>query len=101
MTLHHAFEVADFKLQCVYCSERLDESSWESVHEGTILYKTLSCPRCSRSLMVPLTTLGSGHDNWDGKHSWTTSQGVSIVKSKEKMRNLESRIKIISEKTHP
>jgi len=51
--------------------------------------------------MVPVSFLGSGHDNWDGKHSWKTSSKIKIPKTKKKIKTLESKIKILSEKSYP
>lgn len=100
MTLHHSFTTQDFKRQCMYCSTSFDEIKWDNIHVGTRLYKHSNCS-CGKVIMVPVNFLGSGHDNWDGKNSWKTSSMIKVPKTKKKIKTLESKIKILSEKSYP
>ncbi|MFT4297695.1 MAG: hypothetical protein ACMXX5_00715 [Candidatus Woesearchaeota archaeon] len=99
MTLHHCFTIQNQKFQCIRCSSPLHDSKWSNHHEGTQLYKSAICPSCSYDIMIPVDFLGSGHDNWDGVSSWTSDSSIVIPKTKNKIKTLESRIKILSEKT--
>jgi len=100
MTLHHTFTIQDFKEQCPYCSTQFEDVEWESVHEGTQLYKRLLCD-CGKEIMIPAGFLGSGHDGWDGKHSWKGGSNIKMAKTRKKVKSLESRIKILSETPYP
>lgn len=101
MSLHHSFSIQDLKRQCVYCSTPFSEASWKSIHEGTQLYKTMNCSCCGKHIMIPVSFLGSGHDSWDGKHSWVSDPRIKVSKTNKKIKNLESRIKILAERTYP
>jgi DNA-directed RNA polymerase subunit RPC12/RpoP len=101
MNLHHTFTIKDQKNQCVHCSNTLKDIKWENVHQGIQLYKSTFCPECKYHILIPVDFLGSGHDNWDGKNSWVSESNIIIPKNKHKMKTLESKIKILSEKKHP
>jgi len=85
----------------MYCSTTFDKISWETIHEGVQMYKSTFCPNCNRHITIPVDFLGSGHDDWDGKHSWKFDQNVTFPKTKKKVKNLEAKIKIISERNYP
>ena len=101
MTLHHSFAIDGFKEQCVYCSTSFEDQSWATIHHGVKMYKSTTCPKCSHHVMLPVDFLGSGHDGWDGKQEWKSSPTITFSKSSKKIKTLESKIKILSEKTHP
>lgn len=96
MNLHQGFNLKDQKSQCPYCHADLKDAEWHSHFESVIMYKAFHCS-CGKFLSIPMNFKGSGHDNWDKKNSWTSNSDIRIHKMKEKMRTLESRIKIIGE----
>jgi hypothetical protein len=101
MDMHQIFNIADQKLQCPYCHKDLNNASWHSHFESIKMYKAFHC-ECGRFLSLPVDFFGSGHDNWDKKESWKSYRGIKISKTKNKIRTLESRLKIVKEyKLHP
>jgi DNA-directed RNA polymerase subunit RPC12/RpoP len=100
MDLHHCFTIQNQKTQCLRCSTPLNNSKWDNVHEGIQLYKSTLCPCCDYKIIIPVNFLGSGHDNWDGEHSWMSESNIVIPKNKQKIKTLESQVKILSEKSY-
>jgi hypothetical protein len=99
--LHQAFTLVDQKTQCPYCHSSLHDEVWNSHFEHTRMYKVLNCS-CGKCLSVPVSFLGSGHDNWDKKESWKDHSNVRIRKTQNQMKTLESKIKILKEYSmHP
>ncbi|MFT4303425.1 MAG: hypothetical protein ACMXYG_02595 [Candidatus Woesearchaeota archaeon] len=102
MVLHHSFAEKNFKSQCIYCGTDFSDLSWNTLHEGLKVYKELCCcPTCNRQITIALDFHTSGHDGWDGKHSWLSNTNVKISTIGHKVTNLESKIKILSESMYP
>jgi len=59
----------------------------------------MSCPSCARLTLFPVNFLGSGHDSWDGRHSWVSDKNIAVHKSEHKIKGLEKKIEILSKAT--
>jgi hypothetical protein len=100
MNLHQGFNTDDQKIQCPYCRTDLSDKEWHTHFESVRMYKAFHCT-CGKFLSVPVKFLGSGHDNWDKKNSWIHYSNIKIPKVKEKIKSLESRIKILKDAKTP
>ena len=55
--------------QCVYCARDLSSKKWNSEFARDLHYKSVQC-ECGRKVWTRVEFHGSGHDSWDGTHSW-------------------------------
>lgn len=99
--MHQVFQPDEQKNQCPYCKADLKEVVWHTHFESIKMYKGFPC-KCGHLITLPMSFLGSDHDNWDGTNAWCRYPNIKRVKSKEKIKTLESKIKIVKEyKMHP
>jgi hypothetical protein len=91
--IHHVFTINDQKHQCPYCAREHKDSTWDSFFESVRMYKTINCD-CGKFLTIPIKWNGSGHDSWDGKHSWKNEPQIKLEKTTHKMKTLEQKIEI-------
>ena len=97
--MHQVFRTEDQKDQCPYCHSNLKDAEWDTHFESTRLYKSVTC-NCGRFISIPMCFLGSGHDTWDPKEGWRRQPNIKIPKTKQKIKTLESKIKVIKEYSH-
>jgi len=97
MVFHLATE-SDQKAQCPYCRKDISGSTWDTEHDLRQFYKTIDC-ECGKSLRIRITDfMGSGHDSWDGTHSWKTQEGIEPDgKSPRRIKTIEDKIKVVKE----
>jgi hypothetical protein len=66
--IDHWTTVTNFRETC-YCGAKIRGKEWESVWHGIKHYKHHKCS-CGKELWMTVDFDGSGHDSWDGTHSW-------------------------------
>jgi hypothetical protein len=91
--VHHLVQESGLKQDCIYCGKNLDNHKWESVFHAHFHYKTTKCT-CGKKVRVKVDFCGSGHDSWDGTHSWKKKIRSTDEKLESKIKVLE-RIKIL------
>ncbi len=84
--MDHWVDIERFRRTC-YCGEELSGKEWESFWMGERHYKRHRC-LCGKEILMLVNFVGSGHDAWDGTHSWI-EKTLEPIKRAERIKTLE------------
>ncbi len=86
LMMDHWIDIERFRHTC-YCGRELRGERWDSFWMGERHYKRHSCT-CGKEIIMLVNFFGSGHDSWDGTHSWL-EKTLKPVERKEKIKHLD------------